>query len=103
MEFYQDAEGVTATEGLRRALADREWGGRFAVQEGRAPTDADWEAHYWETRYGGRPSMLTPEERRQRRMARKGGANRKLPRFSQEQGDEGRAPQFIPPSVVWGL
>ena len=77
-------------EGLDEAVADRDWGNRFAQMMGRAPSEYDWEEHWYATRppYRGRPQGDPGP-----------GWRRKSKRGATE--DEKRAPLYVPQQTSW--
>lgn len=77
-------------EGLDEALADREWGDRFARMMGRAPTEWDWEEHWYSTRAYGRPQGNPGPG--WRRKSKRGATD-----------DIKRPPLYVPPQTSWRL
>jgi hypothetical protein len=108
-EFYQEAEGVSAAEGIRRAQFDREFGASFRDQYGRDPTEDDWKAHYFATRGGDTRSEAEKELDRMKRRRWRIKRKDRLAKWRREkygkkpEQTEDRPPLYIPPSVYWRL
>lgn len=129
--FQQEHEGQTPEEyyggeyGLAEALADREWSQGFQKMYGRAPSDYDWAAWYYQkTGTGPRPS------RAERRAAKVTGRRKARKAWATERGWESwgkyeqaiqegwakegetyaeavkrkpgeKGPKYVPPRIYW--
>jgi len=104
-EFSKEHGGASANdwykaqgEGLAEALGDREWSVRFAQEQGRSPTQTEWEDHWYITRTGRPRPTFSPEQWKalrgmmKRRRSSGGGAE-----------EEKRPPNYVPPMTIWRL
>ncbi len=90
-EFY-----AQTGEGLPEAMADLEWSQGFAQMTGRAPSQYDWEEHWYATRGYGRPRQQSPREYAAWQKARK---ERRRAKKAEEA--EPRPPTYMPPQIIW--
>jgi hypothetical protein len=76
-EQYYQQPGQTATEGpgyapgssLGAALDDLAWSQDFQKKSGKAPTDYDWQLHWYQKHGYGTPSFMQPKQQPQPQMA----------------------------------
>lgn len=105
-QFQREHEGQTPEqfygqtgEGLPEAMADEEWARGFAQMMGRAPSQYDWEEHWYSTRGYGRPREQSPREYAAWQKARK--ERRRAKKAEKEGTDQPRPPVWMPPQVIW--